>query len=142
MDLTIPLENVTLNIRVAALVKGARGYILEKHKDGFYFPVGGRVKTGETSIEAVKRELIEEIGVSCDDPKLSAIAELFFGSETNRRQEICFVYTIEDLGVLDLGDEFVEFTRDEIQAIDFRPRILKEVLTSDQTSVLHLVSRD
>lgn len=142
MDLTIPLEKFTLNIRVAVLIKKDGGFILEKSKGGYYFPIGGRVKAGETSEEAAKREVFEEIGISVDSFILKGIVELFFGSEDKRVQEICFVYSVSDVNNVKLSTEFGVYTLEQIESLDFRPQVIKEIMRLDTDSVLHLTMRE
>lgn len=142
MDLTIPLENVTLNIRVAVLVKKDGGFVLEKNKDGYYFPIGGRVKAGETSLEATKREILEELGVAVESLSLKGVIENFFDIGSEHVQEICFVYTIQDMNNLKLGDEFVAYTVDQIDTIDFRPQNIKEIMNAVDGKILHLIMKE
>jgi 8-oxo-dGTP pyrophosphatase MutT (NUDIX family) len=142
MDITIPLENFILNIRVAVLIKKDGGFILEKGKGGYYFPVGGRMKTGETSIEAAQREILEELGVAITNLKLKAIVEQFFGDKDKRVQEICFVYTGDTARDVTLTDAFATFTAEVIDTIDFRPELIKEVLKSRDEKILHFATTD
>ncbi len=142
MDLTIPLEKITLNIRVAILIKNEGGFVLEKSKGGYYFPVGGRVKAGETSEEAARREIFEELGISVGGLRLTGIVELFFGGEDNRVQEICFVYSVSDVNDLKLAEEFGVYTLSQIESLDFRPQIIKEILKSTNDDILHLIMKE
>lgn len=142
MDLTIQLETITLNIRVAVLIKKEGGFILEKNKGGYYFPVGGRVKAGETSEEAAKREVFEELSVVVEGLKLRAIVELFFCSEDSHVHEICFVYSVSDIDDLKLAEEFGVYTLEQIESIDFRPEVIKEVIKSNSNNILHLMMNE
>lgn len=142
MDLTIPLETVTLNIRVAVLIQKDGGFVLEKSKGGYYFPVGGRVKQGETSEEAARREVLEELGVTTQDLQLRGVIELFFGRENDRVQEICFVYTASVVGMLELAQEFGVHTVEQIESIDFRPQVIKEIMKSKEAGILHITMRE
>ena len=45
----------------------------DKYNGGMWEPTGGLVTTGETSIEAIKRELFEEIGITVQEKKLKLI---------------------------------------------------------------------
>lgn len=140
MDLTIPIGNIILNIRVAVLLKTRGGFILEKNKQGFYFPIGGRVKAGETSNEASQREVLEELGIVVTDLKFKGIAELFFESENGRVQEICFVYSAPDVDDLKLSSGQGTYTLEQIESMDFRPQILKQILQTASDEVLHLTT--
>ena len=142
MDLTIPLEKITLNIRVAVLIKKDDGFILEKSRGGYYFPIGGRVKVGETSEEAAKREVFEEIGISVDNLKLRGVVELFFGSEDKRVQEICFVYSVSDVNNVNLSEEFDVYMLEQIESLHFRPQVIKEIMKLKTDNILHLTMKE
>lgn len=145
MDLTIPIGNSVLNIRVAVLVETPKGFVLEKSTLGFYFLVGGRVQVGETSLEAAKREVQEELGISLENLKLKAIIENFFSETENTSgkqvQEICFVYRSEVKDSLEMGELFAVLTPEQINSIDFRPTILKTVLTQMGDEIVHLIEK-
>jgi len=40
MDLSISINGIKLNIRVTVLLETPKGFVFEKDKSGFYFPVG------------------------------------------------------------------------------------------------------
>ena len=143
MDLTIPLENNTFNVRVAVLIQKDGGFILEEKTEGGYcFPIGGRIKSGETSEEATKREVFEELGIIVDACHLKAVVELFFSEQDNNFQEICFVYTAKHVDDFILPQGFKSYTLEEIETIDFRPQIIKEVMRSNNQDILHLHVRE
>ncbi len=75
------------------MIKSGDNYIFEKHKQGYYFGVGGRVKIGERSDVAAIREVEEELGVTVIDLKYKTVIENFYDNV----HEICFVYTCEDI---------------------------------------------
>lgn len=139
MDLTIPFGDTTLNVRVAVLVKRGDGLVFEKSKKGYYFPVGGRVKVGENSEEAAKREVFEELGVVIDNLEQRGVVELFFARDGSPVQEICFVYSASVADDLELTEDFTVFTLEEIDNIDFRPKIIKEVMKARSGTILHLI---
>jgi 8-oxo-dGTP pyrophosphatase MutT (NUDIX family) len=64
MDLSIPIQDTTLYIRVAGIIKTNSGYLFEwdKSRQSYIYTVGGKIKLNETSEEALKREVFEEIG--------------------------------------------------------------------------------
>ena len=78
MDLSIQLDEIKLNIRVSVLLETPKGFIFEKDKNGFFFPLGGRIKTNEDSVEAAIREVREEIGIDLVDFHYKGIIENFF----------------------------------------------------------------
>lgn len=143
MDLTIPLENTILNIRVAVLVKTPTGYIFEfSKKNNFYFVIGGRVKTNESSDDAAKREIFEEIGVQLENLKIRAIIENFFTEDNKKFHEICFVYNAEIDKEPVLSSTLVKFTLSEIENIDLKPVILKKLIANQTCELEHIVFKD
>ena len=144
MDLTLPVKDMFLNVRVAVILKTENGFVLEKSKnfDG-YFAVGGRMKINETSEEAAKREVLEEVGlVIKENLKLKAIIELFFGYEKERVHEICFVYILDGIHELKLSEGFGEYTIEQINNMDVRPLVIKQLFESKSDEFVHLTHRE
>lgn len=142
MDLTLPIGNITLNIRVAVVIKTEKGFILEKSNGGYFFVVGGRVKVNETSLDAAKREMFEELGLEVLSLKFKATIELFFGYKEEQVQEICFVYESQEINGLVLGEEFGFYTMSQIYEMDVRPSVIKQVLESNNDTVMHIIERE
>lgn len=59
----------------------------------FYRPVGGTVEFGETALEAVHREVREELGADLDDVRLWEVIENRFEFEGSPGHEIVFLYS-------------------------------------------------
>lgn len=81
-------------------------------------PVGGHVRSGESEDDALKRETLEEIGLS--NFKYKLIGKFIFNRFVKNRQENHYfiVYEIYKNGELKLGDEAVSykaFTEDELK---------------------------
>lgn len=55
-------------------------------------PLGGGVELGETSEQAIVREIREEIGAEVRDLKLLGVLENLFELESEQRHEVVFVY--------------------------------------------------
>ncbi|MBD3292301.1 MAG: NUDIX domain-containing protein, partial [Armatimonadia bacterium] len=60
--------------------------------DRYQRPVGGSLRFGETSEQAVVREVDEEIGVEMTDLRLLGVLENIFTCEGQDAHEIVFVY--------------------------------------------------
>jgi ADP-ribose pyrophosphatase YjhB (NUDIX family) len=58
----------------------------------YHRPVGGSLQFGETSEQAVVREVGEELGVRPEEPRLLGILENIFSCEGQDAHEIVFVY--------------------------------------------------
>lgn len=97
-DLTLPVGGGKLNIRVGAIIL-RDGQLLMVDPGGlnYLFTVGGRVQFGESTEEAVVREVFEETGVRMEIDRLGFVHEAFFpGASPEKRgfqiQEFCFFY--------------------------------------------------
>ena len=86
-------------IRVIALCifrRGERILVFEGYDSHtgarFYRPLGGGVEPGETTREAVVREIAEELGLHAVDLQFLGILENLFTLEGKAKHEIVFVY--------------------------------------------------
>jgi ADP-ribose pyrophosphatase YjhB (NUDIX family)/catechol 2,3-dioxygenase-like lactoylglutathione lyase family enzyme len=61
-------------------------------KQHYWVPVGGRVEFGETSREAIEREVREELSSEVEDLKLLGVLENMFTYNEAQGHEIVFVY--------------------------------------------------
>ncbi len=139
MDLTIQLEGTTLNIRVAIIMKTKRGYLFEKNKKGYLFMLGGRVKAGESSLEAAQREVLEETGYGVGQMQLVAIIENFFDNTDASMHEICFIYHHEGVVDLTLPAEFIEIPEDQLASQDIRPEIMRKIIAAPKDKIMHAI---
>ena len=58
----------------------------------FWVPIGGRVEFGETSREAIAREVEEELSAEITDLRLLGVLENIFTFDGNDGHEIVFIY--------------------------------------------------
>lgn len=100
-DITVPVGDGLVNVRVGAIIK-KDGKILMAGNDSsdYYYSVGGRIKIGESSEEAVIREVFEETGVKMEIDHLAYIHENFFINDSKKylgmlTYEISFFYTMK-----------------------------------------------
>lgn len=72
----------------------SQGY--DPSKDEIYFrPIGGGIEFGETSRQAVEREVLEEIQLQICKTKLLGVLENLFTFDGQQGHEIVFVYEAE-----------------------------------------------
>lgn len=100
-DLTVPAGEGLLNIRVGAIILRG-GKVLMATNDGveYYYTVGGRVHFGETTEEAVRREVREETGVALAVDRLGFLHENFFVGDSPAKRgkpvhELSFFYYMD-----------------------------------------------
>ena len=82
--------------------------------DDYYYSIGGGVHLGETSEEAVKREVFEETGVEYEVDRLAVIHENFFVGSSDLQgvdcHEIDLYYMMKPKGNKNLNSQ--SFTKD------------------------------
>ncbi|MGH0425488.1 NUDIX hydrolase [Bacillus pretiosus] len=96
MDLTFKVEETCFNYRVGAICKhDNKILVLQGDGEDFWYVPGGRVKMLETSEEALKRELAEELAVPIEIRRLIWSVENFFTLSERKFHEISFYYEVE-----------------------------------------------
>ena len=92
-DISVFLDDFKFNFRVCCLIENNNRYLLERSSiTDFLNMPGGRVKAGENTLDAIKRELLEEIGIADCEPKLLKVAEQFFEFDNKKYHELDFIY--------------------------------------------------
>ena len=61
-------------------------------KDHYYRPLGGSIEFSEKSKDTVKREFMEELGVTIINPEYLGVIENIFSMEGSNYHEIDFIY--------------------------------------------------
>lgn len=140
MDLSIPVNGTKLNIRVSVLIRTVNGYIFEKDKSGFYFPVGGRIQVNEDSVMAAKREIREELGLELNSLSYVATLENFFNYDNMPYHELNIIHQA-DIENFDCPEGFYIFKPDEIQGIDIKPVTIKDII-GGKMNQCHIIVRD
>ena len=120
-DMTVSCDTGLINIRVGAIIM-RDGKILmvgAKERPEYLYSVGGRVKFGETSEEAVIREVFEETGIHMDVDRLGFIQENYFYSDTEANNgkliyEVSYFYYMKVPEDFDLEEQsFMEGDHEE-----------------------------
>jgi 8-oxo-dGTP pyrophosphatase MutT (NUDIX family) len=139
-DITIPINGIRLNIRTALIIETENGYIFEKDRlDKFYFILGGRIQINENSIEAVKREAYEELGIEINDIKIKAIVESFFEYDNEKFHEICFYYKGNIIQKINLPQNFYILSMEEMNNVIIKPNILYDIINSKNNDIMHII---
>lgn len=104
MDIFYKANGKCFQYRVGALIVHNNKLLLATNGNlDFYFTIGGRVKFGESSIQAIIREIQEELNIHLDIDKLAFVSENFYvynpdGSSTH---ELGIYYYTKDSDILD-----------------------------------------
>ena len=154
MDITWKIDDTLLNYRVAAIIRFKNKILIEENKNVDYLTLpGGRVKVCETSIQALKREIKEEMAEEIEFVKSKAVVENFYISKytNNRCQEILFilemkfkndqVYLREEIP--NLEDKEAVFKWIDIRELKgkvLKPEGYKEYLEEEEFK--HIINRD
>ena len=95
-DVAVFVDGIKFNFRVSALIENKGRYLLEKSiKTDFLNMPGGRVLAGESTLDAIKRELKEELKLENVEPKLIKISEQFFVFDNTKYHELNFIYYVK-----------------------------------------------
>lgn len=121
----------------------------------YYYSVGGGVHLGETSYDAVKREVLEETGVNYEVDRLRFVHENFFmgncSAEGKKCHEICFYYLMKPRGTQKLnsnsfcneGKELMNWIKiDELKNYKAYPSFFADELFSLSDDVKHIVTKE
>lgn len=154
MDISLVMNQTRFNYRVGAvIIKDKKILLVTNQAVDYYYSVGGRVKIGETSLEAVKREVYEETSLKIDVIKLLAIHENFFIEENTSEpfHEISLFYLMDDhFNIEDVRSnshtesnvsesiQWVPF--DKLDEITLYPAFLKEKLRNNNVQFEHFIT--
>lgn len=149
-DISIFIGDIKFNFRVGLLIICDDKFLLEfePNSSNSCLP-GGRVKTGETTIKALKREIQEEMhyNLKDDDVFLKGIVENFFTIEDKKFHELFYVYKMkinknhelfrDDLINYDSDNSYYKWIKySDIDNINFVPNNVKKWLLTDNLEVM------
>ena len=154
-DITVPSDNGLINLRVGAIIM-KDGKILmvgNKKRPEYLYSVGGRIKFGETAIEAVVREVYEETGIKMNVDRLGYIHEnYFYGDSTSNYGKL--IYEISFFFFMDVPKDFEpicnSFTDDDSKEflcwinpddnIKYYPEFFRNELLNPQNGLKYFVT--
>ncbi len=155
MDITVKMENHTLNVRAAGIIIHNNKVLMHRNvNESYHALLGGRVELGESSEDTVKREILEELGKEVEITGYCCTIENFFNFRGSEYHEIMFVHFAEFVDDEDKkieetlknieGREELEYRwldLDKINEYEIRPDIMRKVL-SDNVFPVHVVNDD
>ena len=141
--------------RAAAIIVEEGCVLLARNdEDDYYYSVGGAVHMGETSEEAVKREVFEETGLNYEVDHLAVIHENFFIGSSGLKgvdfHELTFYYMMKPMGKRDFTSQSTTESGaketmhwvpiDELDKCEAYPTFMKEYLRSEHKGVEHIIT--
>jgi 8-oxo-dGTP pyrophosphatase MutT (NUDIX family) len=155
LDIKVDIGDIILNCRAAGfIVKNNKILVHKEKKQSFWAPIGGKIKTMESSIDAVKREYKEELRFDVEIERLLWIAENFFEFESKKYHEYTFIYLLsdknnvlncEDQNFLELNStqfEYKWFDFEEINTLYMKPGFLNGTFDKFPELPIHVVYSD
>ncbi|MDD6388424.1 MAG: NUDIX domain-containing protein [Bacilli bacterium] len=139
-DLSVMIDNVKFNYRAGLLIEKGNKVLVECNPAiDFVTLPGGRVQTLESSMDALKREIKEEMNIELDSEriKMRALIENFFEMDEKKYHELYFLYKLK------VTSKDSEFKKD-MKNIDSKASYYKWVKKEDleKENLLPVVLRD
>jgi ADP-ribose pyrophosphatase YjhB (NUDIX family) len=152
-DICFTKENSWFRYRTGAFILKDDKMLFVKSKfGGYFYMIGGGVSLGETSVDCIEREILEETGINAKVERLAVVTENFFKGE-NRILEGLDCHTIEFYYLVkvidasnvfsktDDGEELVWIPIAEIKNSFFKPSFIPEKIDEiiAGKNILHII---
>ena len=149
------IENRCFRYRSAAIiVEDVCVLFAGNEREDYLYSIGGAVHMGETAEEAVKREVLEETGVSYEIDRLAVVHENFFNENAGAWKglechEIALYYLMRPRGTKELRSEsYTMGVRETMHWIPIEeldrykafPSFMKDYLRSEHPGFEHIVT--
>ncbi len=156
-SIKIKTDNYNFKFRVSGIVINDNKILLvDMDNSGFLCLPGGYVELGETTEQAVCREMEEELGYKLEIVKYLGVVENFFINKYNKKMhEICFYYLLKplkgenarynDYSLIenDKGHniklDFKWININKLGEYDVRPIFLKKIVKNNSIIMEHII---
>lgn len=92
------VEFIARGVAIDRRTGSARVLLCQSKKRGYYYLPGGHVEFGETAAEALRREILEEMGIPCTVGSPLQVHECSFHDGKVLRHEVNMVFHVKHLG--------------------------------------------
>ena len=152
-DICFTKENSWFRYRTGAFILKDDKMLFVKSKfGGYFYMIGGGVSLGETSVDCIEREILEETGINAKVERLAVVTENFFkgkggileGLDCHTIEFYYLVKVIDDSNVFsktDDGEELVWIPIAEIKNSFFKPSFIPEKIDEiiNCKNILHII---
>ena len=154
MDLSVMVGDVKFNYRAGLLIRRGDKILVECNPDFDFVTIpGGRIKTLESSLEGLIRELSEEMKISLDinEVRIKALIENFFKLEDKKYHELYILYKLnvkedderfsDDMINYDSKASYYKWVdRSKLKEVNLLPVVCRNL--RDDNSFEHLIVND
>ncbi len=139
-DCFCKIKNKTFRYRASGIIIENGCLLLAKNNNlPYLYSVGGGVHIDETSEEAVKREVLEETGISYEIERLAYISERFYKDQ----HRLTFYFLMkpkgnQELNVQNENEQMVWIPLDELNKYDISPSWFKTELLNISENVKYI----
>lgn len=115
----------------AAIFEGERVLLLRREAGpyaGCWSLPGGKVEPGERLAEAVRREVMEETGLTINVTGIADVVEVIDDTDGRRNHFVIMVFAAEPVGPAGAGDPALRWTMPaEIESLETTPQLAQTV---------------
>lgn len=154
MDLSVMVEDVKFNYRAGLIIRRNHQILVECNpKFDFTTIPGGRIKTLESSVEGLQRELEEEMQIKLQDKelKMKGVIENFFILDGKKYHELFFLYQMtvpkEDKRFKDnmknhdsKASYYKWVDEDKLEDVNLLPVVVRNIDATDEFK--HMIVKD
>ena len=149
-DINVKINDINFVCRSCAVIRNGDKVLFQKRKNDKYYSLpGGKIEVLETVKDALKRELIEELGVEVEVKDIVSVVENFFEFNNEKVHQYIFSYEVKLLddkynnldefeGIETLKEViFKWFDIDELDEEFIKPNYLVKQLKSNEKSLFY-----
>lgn len=146
MDITLKNEGYRFDLRASCILKNKEHnkVILNKMRvitdhEAYLLP-GGKLNIMENSLEAVKREILEELDIKIEC-KLVSIEEIIVKEEKIHVVDFVYYAELEDINCITENESFKIFDINQLEKVDLKPYSLQDLINiNDYNEITHHLS--
>lgn len=148
-DVCAGRENCRFTLRAAALILKDDCLLTAKHDDyDCYYTIGGGVRMNESTVDAVRREILEETGFHAAIDRLAYVQERFYKADNKMHHELTFFYLVESANISVQNGSPTDHVKEHMYWLPIKqlsdyplvPEFLRKELQNIPPSVRHIIT--